>query len=138
LTTTTAIADAVVSSSPFDADLLYIFTDVLKIDITQKPLHSIPAGVLHYGVTEWEDFHVLDPLEITTFTYPTSGNTRTNLPPSLVIKLQFLMNFINMRINNVTDTTSLDAKSYKNDEFKIYFDQSWKSKRNSFAAARAS
>ena len=47
LTTTTTNADAMASSSPFDADLLYIFTDVLKIEMTQEPLHSIPAGVLH-------------------------------------------------------------------------------------------
>ena len=118
-------ANIMAPSSPFDADLLYIFTDVLKIDMTQKPLHSIPAGVLHYGVTEWEHFYVIDPGDVSTFTYPsTSGNTRTNVPPFLVIKLQILLNFINKHIDDITDTDSLDAKSYKRDDFKIYFDQS--------------
>jgi len=54
-TTTTTTEDAMAPSSPFDAELLYIFTDVLKIDMTKKPLHSIPAGILHYGVTEWDN-----------------------------------------------------------------------------------
>ena len=103
-TAATATATAMAPSSPFDADLLYIFTDVLKIDMTQKPLHSIPAGVLHYGVTEWEHFYVIDPGDVTTFTYPTSGNTRTNIPPSLVIRLQFLLDYIQMRMDNVLIT----------------------------------
>jgi len=81
---TTTAANAMAPSSPFDADLLYIFTDVLKIDMTQKPLHLIPAEVLHWGITEWEDFYVLEPSIITNFTYPSSGNTRTNVPPHLV------------------------------------------------------
>ena len=101
---TTTTASAMAPSSPFDEDLLYIFMDVLKIDMTKKPLHSIPAGVLHYGVTEWEHFYVIDPGDVITFTYPTSGNTRTNIPPSLVIRLQFLLDYINMRIDNVAIT----------------------------------
>ena len=83
-TTTTTAATAMAPSSPFDADLLYIFTDVLNIDMTQKPLHMIPAGVLHWGITEWTDFYVLETSIIEKFTYPSSGNTRTNVPPHLV------------------------------------------------------
>jgi len=123
--------DAMVPSSPFDADLLYIFTDVLKINMTKKPLHLIPAGVFHYGVDAWEHFHVIDPLDVSTFTYPTNGNTRTNLLPSMVIRLQFVLKYI----DDVTKTDSRDAKSYKSDDFKIYCDQSWKLKCSNSAAA---
>jgi len=119
-TTTTTTKDAMVPSSPFDADLLYIFTDVLKIDLTKKPLHVIPAGILHYGVVSWEDFYVLDPIEISTFTYPTTNNTRTNLPPSVVTKLQFLLNLINKCIDNGVDNDSRGAKSYNAADFKVF------------------
>ena len=133
----TTTASAMAPSSPFDEDLLYIFTDVLKIDLTKKPLHVIPAGILHYGVVSWEDFYVLDPIEISTFTYPTTNNTRTNLPPSVVTKLQFLLNLINKCIDNGVDNDSRGAKSYNAADFKVWFEQSWKLRRDNSAAARA-
>ena len=43
-----------------------------------------------------------------------------------------------MRIDNVAITNSLDAKLYKSDDFKIYYDQAWKLKRSNSATARAS
>ena len=136
MTTTTDNAMAL-SLSSFDTDLLYIFTDVLKINNNKKPLHPIPDGLLHYGINTWEDFYVLDPIEISTFTYLTNGNTRTNLPLSVVIKLQFLLNLMNKRIDGIADTDSHDAKSYNAADFKVWFEQSWELKRDTSAAARA-
>ena len=74
------------SPSPFDADLLYIIQDVLKINTHKKPLHPIPEALLNVGIDIWEDFYVQGPNDISTLTYLTRGNIRTNLAPTMVIR----------------------------------------------------
>ena len=116
------------SSLPFDADLLYIIQDVLKIDTDQKPLHQIPAAIIHFGIETWYEFKMCcDPYDIPSWTYPIYGNFPTYctyLDNVSVAKLQFILNYIEKRRNN-NGADFDDAKSYKADAFEVYHQASW-------------
>ena len=112
---------ATATSSPFDADMLFIVQDVLEIDMTAKPLHEIPEALIAEGAVKWDDFLLCcDPYDIPSWTYPIHGNIRSYLNNVSVAKLQFLLNYIEKRRNDNDDDID-DAKSYKQDEFQVYY-----------------
>ena len=130
------------SSSPFDEDMIYVLREIIQIDPTITPLHEIPKALIAESVVKWNNFIAEGAAKWYDFknlsmSYPIRNNNRNNLSNVSVAKLQFFLKYIEKRSHDSTDTDHTDAKSYKQDEFKVYYKESWKLRRDSSAAARA-
>ena len=96
-TTTTTMPANMVSSLPFDADMVYIL-GILDCDITSTPPHQIADAIIAQGAEKWLDFKYQDPGDIPSWTYPVRNNNHSNLTNVSIAKLQFLFDFIELII----------------------------------------